>query len=72
MATIHGSERWEAKDWLGVLLLLRTKSGRREWVTEGNIWKGPKLTSLGRRTLHRPVSCDMTSVATCCWMMMGN
>lgn len=67
MATTQCSKRWKAKDWLGVLLLLlRTKSGGREWVTEGNIWKGPRLTSLGRRTLHRPASCDMTDVATCC------
>lgn len=47
-----------------LLLLRRTKEGGREWVTEGNIWKGPRLTSLGRRTLHRPVSCDMMVVAT--------
>lgn len=52
------------KDWLGVLLR-RTKSGGREWVKEGNVWKGPRLTSLERRTLHRPVSCDIMDVAAC-------
>lgn len=42
LATVEvGSKRWKARDWLGVLLLLRkAKSGGREWVTEGNIWEG--------------------------------
>lgn len=40
VATVGRSKRWEAKDWFGVVLLRRTKSGGREWVTEGNIWEG--------------------------------